>query len=619
MASSEEISDDTLSQFLAFSGSSDPSVARQYLEMSGNNLERAVSLFMDHAAGGGGAGDMGGGASGAGGGMGGGGDGMGEIRAPDATRSMRLVGGMDPPRGAMPMGMPHGGMGMAMNMGGMGGMGNDPNAALMAAIGGPAAREMMRNMMAAENGLGGPGDNGDGNGMMGSAWAAADSTGAGAATRSFRDASRSGSGSRRARSGSGASGSGAGGNARRNSQRRSPNNNNPDDDDDDDDVQVVDATGQAMDEDSDDEYNYPDSDDDSHDFGGAANTNNARSSRNNNSNAQPPSLQTMFEQPTHLMHRAGGFLGAKNFAKDARRWLLVNIQSDDDFACHALNRDVWRDELVENLVREGFILWQAMSNSNEGRTYITRYKVQGYPHLAIIDPRTGSLLWRKEGWTQVNPLSAEQFVEIASDFCSQHSFDKMPMAARNAYSNGIPLGAAASPNNESSSNRPANSNKRPIHELTEEEQLQAAIRASMQDDAGVDEENDNDDVEVVDGAMVEDEKKPSANDNNATTNDDAGEDESKPSAFEKEILSMEVGDEPTPGGNVARVQIRMPDGKRLVRKFGGDSPVKVIYAFVAQSNDEAKGGRAFELKAKFPPQDLFANVDDGISSCGLNG
>ena len=55
-------------------------------------------------------------------------------------------------------------------------------------------------------------------------------------------------------------------------------------------------------------------------------------------------------------------MGAKNFAKDARRWLLVNIQSDDDFACHALNRDVWRDELVENLVREGFILWQAVSN-----------------------------------------------------------------------------------------------------------------------------------------------------------------------------------------------------------------------------------------------------------------
>ena len=250
-----------------------------------------------------------------------------------------------------------------------------------------------------------------------------------------------------------------------------------------------------------------------------------------------------------------------------------------------------------------------MSNSAEGQTYIQRYKVQGYPHLAIIDPRTGSLLWRKEGWTQVNPLTAEQFVEIASDFCSKHSFDKMPMAARNAYgSGGVPLGAGGGGGSSSNDSSPK---KRPIHELTEEEQLQAAIRASMAEDAGGNDEDDGDgDVEVID--ETEDLKKPSAD----ATNDD--EDEAKPSAFEKEIRIMEVGDEPT-SGDVARVQIKMPDGKRLVRKFAGDSPVKIIYAFVAQSNDDAKGGKPFELKAKFPPVDLFANIDDGIKSCGLNG
>ena len=90
------------------------------------------------------------------------------------------------------------------------------------------------------------------------------------------------------------------------------------------------------------------------------------------------------------------------------------------------------------------------------------------------------------------------------------------------------------------------------------------------------------------------------------------------SMFEREILTLEVGEEPTTG-DVARVQIKMPDGKRLVRKFAGDSPVKLIYAFVAQSNDDAKGGKAFKLTAKYPPIDLFANRDDGIKSCGLNG
>ena len=156
----------------------------------------------------------------------------------------------------------------------------------------------------------------------------------------FRDA-----GDRRGRNRSGSSGGGGGGggNARRNSRRT---NNDSDDNDE---VQAVDADGQAMDEDEDDEYNYySDEDaDDSHDLGGTSNNN----ARTNNATTQPPSLSTMFAQPTHLMHRAGGFMGAKNFAKDARRWLLVNIQSDDDFACHALNRDVCRDDLVESLVK----------------------------------------------------------------------------------------------------------------------------------------------------------------------------------------------------------------------------------------------------------------------------
>jgi hypothetical protein len=39
-------SDDTiLSQFLSFTGSTDTEVARQFMEMSGNDLERAVGLF----------------------------------------------------------------------------------------------------------------------------------------------------------------------------------------------------------------------------------------------------------------------------------------------------------------------------------------------------------------------------------------------------------------------------------------------------------------------------------------------------------------------------------------------------------------------------------------------
>ena len=53
-------------------------------------------------------------------------------------------------------------------------------------------------------------------------------------------------------------------------------------------------------------------------------------------------------------------------------------------------------------------------------------------------------------------------------------------------------------------------------------------------------------------------------------------------SFLQDILSIDVK-EPTNGNNGARVQIRMPGGGKLVKKFDGDDPVKVIYAFVAVS------------------------------------
>jgi hypothetical protein len=178
--------------------------------------------------------------------------------------------------------------------------------------------------------------------------------------------------------------------------------------------------------------------------------------------------------------------------------------------------------------------------------------VKDYPHIAIIDPRTGRLLWRKEGWTQVNPLTAEIFAETAMDFCSRNSFDRPPQAPRPA------AGAAAG--------RPA---KRPMHEMSEAEQLQAAMRASMEDVKGnVDDsgevvyvDSDNDDGEL-DTKAEEDAKMPAT----PSLND--------------ELLAMELPDEPADG---ARIQLRMPDGKRVVRKFATFDSVKMIYAFIAVS------------------------------------
>jgi hypothetical protein len=106
------------------------------------------------------------------------------------------------------------------------------------------------------------------------------------------------------------------------------------------------------DDDDDEDYRYEDGDDDVQIVSGGA--------------PPPPRLSDMFAAPSHLIHKAGGFQGARTVAKDSKRWLLVNIQKDSDFASRALNRDVWRDEVVENLIREGFIFWQQVRKKKSG-------------------------------------------------------------------------------------------------------------------------------------------------------------------------------------------------------------------------------------------------------------
>lgn len=260
-----------------------------------------------------------------------------------------------------------------------------------------------------------------------------------------------------------------------------------------------------------------------------------------------------------------------------------------------------------------------MDGAPEGRTYTERYQVHDYPHIGIIDPRTGRLLWRKEGWTQQNPMTAEAFAENAMDFCSRNSFDR-PLQAL------PPLGAAAAATEQ----RPA---KRPMNEMSEAEQLQAAMRASLvQATAGVDDDgdaeiqyvddSDDDEVQVLDSKpQAVEEKKPTLND---------------------ELQSFAVPDEPADG---SRIQLRMPDGKRAVRTFGASDLVRAIYAFIAvrltnglifrahwmvlsltphsllfqQTNDDARSGREFVLMAGYPPHDLLSDIDITIDDAKLKG
>lgn len=54
-------------------------------------------------------------------------------------------------------------------------------------------------------------------------------------------------------------------------------------------------------------------------------------------------------------------LQARETGKERNHWLLVNVQNVREFACQALNRDVWSNSAVKEVVREHFVLWQVRS------------------------------------------------------------------------------------------------------------------------------------------------------------------------------------------------------------------------------------------------------------------
>lgn len=253
-------SDEQVSQFMSVTGSADPAQAASYLEMSGGNLETAVGLYMEHNLGGGG------------GGVGGGMSGIEannsaaaaalaphEIRAPDATRTMRLMDDVD--------------------------------------VGPHPAYQLMNAMMDEQ--------------LTQSAF------GSSSIGRNARDVVN-------AAAASAAAASAESKEDEEDNEAADGKENEPGDDDDDDDDEDFEVLGSVA-------------------------------------PPAPARLSDMFAPPEHLIHKAGGFQGARAMAKDSKRWLLVNLQRDSEFSCHALNRDVWRDELVENLVREGFIFWQTVS------------------------------------------------------------------------------------------------------------------------------------------------------------------------------------------------------------------------------------------------------------------
>lgn len=192
-------------------------------------------------------------------------------------------------------------------------------------------------------------------------------------------------------------------------------------------------------------------------------------------------LEELFKPPLDIMFK-GDFQSARDTASTAKKWLMINIQDACEFQCQVLNRDVWSNEAVKTILREHFIFWQQYKESEEAQRYVTFYPVSDWPYVAILDPRTGEhmVTWHK--------LDATTFCDLVSEFLSLHSSSEMTKAQDEGQ---------ADKAEEPESKRPKSS----ILDADEDDQIAAAIQASLRDTQKVEKSNessDDDDEETVD-------------------------------------------------------------------------------------------------------------------------
>ncbi|ODQ68075.1 hypothetical protein NADFUDRAFT_81156 [Nadsonia fulvescens var. elongata DSM 6958] len=326
-------------------------------------------------------------------------------------------------------------------------------------------------------------------------------------------------------------------------------------------------------------------------------------------------LARLFRPPFDLMTNID-IDSARDLAREQKKFIIITIQDPTDFRCQVLNRDLWSDKDVKEAIKANFIFLQYEDTSNDGAQYLQFYPFEEYPHIAILDPRTGEQL---KIWSEAP--KASEWVQQVYDFLSQFNLES-------GHQNPIVGSTAARPKSD-------------VNHMTEEEQIDLAVRQSLgQSKTGNSLENeievsdsdgdymdadegfsDLDDNEMTDTYATSTSKFTQPESQVASVNEDnkKGEveiQESGPLTEEDIFASIIPQDlpEPTDPKTTTRLQIRLGDGTRIVRRFNLSDKIRDIYAFIKFSVNSMKD-EYFALTSE--RRKLIEHIDETIESFGL--
>lgn len=304
-------------------------------------------------------------------------------------------------------------------------------------------------------------------------------------------------------------------------------------------------------------------------------------------------LAELYRPPFEIMSPLG-WDEARDEGKAEQKWLLVNVQDPAIFDCQVLNRDIWKHDQIKDTVKENFIFLQYNKDDVSGQNYINYYfherdNQAAYPHIAIVDPRTGEQVKVCASGPPVpKPM---EFLMLLHEFLDRYSLDAN---ARNPVAQ-----------------RKPETKSRDVHRMTEEEMLEMALQNSLANEG--EEAPRAEDPDDLTKAM-EGKGKGRAEDVEMQESATASHSDSVFAQISSENPHTEPDSDPK---TTTRIQFRHSNG-RDIRRFAVIDPVRRIYEWLKASplkGFEGKEGVEFELS--FMGKNLIDLVDQSIEQAGL--
>ncbi|KAI5960593.1 ubx2 [Candida pseudojiufengensis] len=316
-----------------------------------------------------------------------------------------------------------------------------------------------------------------------------------------------------------------------------------------------------------------------------------RQTRNSELTSTQRRLANLFRPPFDIINVLN-LDQAKKLGKEDKKWILINIQDSSEFQSQVYNRDFWSNSRIKQIIKENFIFLQYQKDSFDGENYINFYHVDKLPHLAILDPLTGERVYK---WEDGIVPTIQKWIDEIYKFLDEFSLNPQ-------------------------FNNPLIKHERKIDpdSLTEEQQIELAMKQSVMDN-GSSTNNGSSADNAIDLDSDEEEDVSGVQDLEEEDDEDVDSEPKDPFDSIKPIDHPESTEQP-----ITRVQIRFPNGKRLVRKLNLQEKLITLFEwlkYVLETNSKDYG---LEPKDKFKLSDssnksfkFIENLDNTIEGSNL--